>query len=237
MLEAERLGVAPGDRAEVAAYLVARDFGSEIPPRAPRAYVRAVFDGAAKQFDQHLVGRLGYCAPELLAAVVRQWIGGQPAELRVLDAGCGTGLAAQLLRPLARELYGVDLSPGMLEKARALGLYDRLTAGELNESLVSAGPYDLIFAADVFPYIGDLEKVAAGCRGAMTVGGLLAFSAEEGASGDYFLGPSGRYRHSPAYLRRVLAAASFRVIAVEEAVMRREAGKPVASLVVTAEAA
>ena len=38
---------------------------------------------------------------------------------RVLDAGCGTGLCGPLLRPYAKRLVGVDLSSGMLERARA----------------------------------------------------------------------------------------------------------------------
>ena len=46
--------------------------------------------------------------------------------LEVLDAGCGTGLAAPLLGPYARRLVGVDLSGAMLEQARALPQYDEL---------------------------------------------------------------------------------------------------------------
>lgn len=40
----------------------------------------------------------------------------------VLEVGCGTGLILHRLARVAREAHGVDLSPGMLEKARARGL-------------------------------------------------------------------------------------------------------------------
>ena len=40
--------------------------------------------------------------------------------LDVLDLGCGTGLCGPLLRPYARALAGVDLSPQMLERMRGV---------------------------------------------------------------------------------------------------------------------
>jgi ubiquinone/menaquinone biosynthesis C-methylase UbiE len=39
---------------------------------------------------------------------------------RVLDAGCGPGLVACFLAPFVRELVGVDVTPAMLDKARAM---------------------------------------------------------------------------------------------------------------------
>ncbi|MCX4239251.1 class I SAM-dependent DNA methyltransferase [Paraliomyxa miuraensis] len=56
-------------------------------------------------------------------------------DLDVLDAGCGTGLCAPLLRPLARTLVGVDLSGKMLDQARRRGGYDELIEAELTEML------------------------------------------------------------------------------------------------------
>ncbi|HEY5961970.1 MAG TPA: methyltransferase domain-containing protein [Polyangiaceae bacterium] len=47
----------------------------------------------------------------------------------VLEVGCGTGLVLQRIKAFARSARGVDLSPGMLEKARAR---------ELDVSLASA---------------------------------------------------------------------------------------------------
>jgi ubiquinone/menaquinone biosynthesis C-methylase UbiE len=41
---------------------------------------------------------------------------------RVLEAGCGTGLLLDKVRPHAREAVGLDLSPGMLSVARRRGL-------------------------------------------------------------------------------------------------------------------
>lgn len=233
-LDAQRLDIAPAERDEVAAFLLARELGDTAPPRMPAAYVRALFDRASGDFDARLVGRLDYHTPEALTAAIQQRLGDRAANLRALDAGCGTGLAAEFLRPLARELDGVDLSPDMIEKARERGLYDRLTIGELEAALSPEDPYDLVFAADVFSYIGDLETLLRACREVLSADGLLAFTVEVATRGDYTLGVSGRYSHSPAYLAKTLTAAGFQGIEQQDAVMRQEAGKPVASLLVTA---
>ncbi len=54
---------------------------------------------------------------------------------RVLECGCGTGLLLERMGTFASHAEGVDLSPGMLEKARARGLIVR-------EASVTALPYD-----------------------------------------------------------------------------------------------
>ena len=41
-------------------------------------------------------------------------------EDRVLDVACGTGLVSFALAPHAREVVGIDISPGMLAKAREI---------------------------------------------------------------------------------------------------------------------
>ena len=233
-LEAALLDASPEEQAAIAAYFVARETGEGDAPQAPAAYVRALFDRAAEDFDEHLTGRLEYRGPELLAEAVRHRLGERAQGLRVLDAGCGTGLAAAELRPLAIRLDGVDLSPAMIEKARARGLYDNLTVGEISAAMSSGGAYDLVFASDVLSYIGDLAPVLQACAEALAPGGLLAATVEAAESGNYSLGPSGRYRHSAEYLWRSLAGVGFEGVELREAVVRREAGRPVPSLLLVA---
>lgn len=36
----------------------------------------------------------------------------------VLEAGCGTGLMMEKIQRQCREIFGIDIAPGMLEKAR-----------------------------------------------------------------------------------------------------------------------
>jgi predicted TPR repeat methyltransferase len=78
--------------------------------RQPAELVAMSFDAIADDFDDRLVRRLAYQGPERLAALLSGEIAADGA-LRVLDLGCGTGLCASFLRPYARHLAGVDLSP------------------------------------------------------------------------------------------------------------------------------
>lgn len=86
--------------------------------RAPDEFVTGVFDEFAEIFDECLTG-LGYRVPQIISSKVEEFLYEPTAKLRVLDAGCGTGLLAASLRPWASHLTGVDLSPGMLVSARA----------------------------------------------------------------------------------------------------------------------
>ena len=79
----------------------------------------------------HSLARLGYAAPQLLTAALAEFIPFGEERLAVLDAGVGTGLCGPLLRSSARQLVGVDLSAGMLAKARERNVYDELHEGEL----------------------------------------------------------------------------------------------------------
>ena len=64
--------------------------------RAPSDYLVAYFDRFADTFDKQLVEVLGYDVPEKLSSMVEGYGGRLP---RVLDLGCGTGLAGPRLRP------------------------------------------------------------------------------------------------------------------------------------------
>ncbi len=195
-------------------------------PRQPAELVAKSFDDIADDFDDRLVRRLAYQGPERLAALIA---GAAPAdgELDVLDLGCGTGLCAGFLRPYARLLAGVDLSAGMLAKAAARGLYDHLEAADLLAVLAQAQDgWDLLVAADTFPYLGDLTATFEGAARALRQGGLFAFSTEAADGVSYLLKGNGRYGHADGYIER-LAYRRFEIAARTTATLRREAASPV----------
>lgn len=203
--------------------------GDTAPPQAPPDYVRGLFDNYAERFDQHLVENLQYRTPELLNSALRQVLGAAESDLEILDLGCGTGLCGPLLRDLARKLVGVDLSPKMIEKARARNLYDELLVGDITASLLAPGrQFDLVVAADVFPYVGDLVAVFAACASALKPGGLFAFSVEasEQAEG-YILRATGRYAHSAEYIMKLADGAGFVGAKPESVTLRMDKGKPI----------
>jgi len=173
--------------------------------QAPPAYVRATFDSFAQQFDRHLVDTLDYHIPEMLSSAVRAL--SPPAQMDILDLGCGTGLCGDCLRDLARRLVGVDLAPKMLEVARGRGCYGELVlaeAGQYLSSLASPG-FDLVVAADVLIYIGDVGQVFSEVARVLRPAGWFAFSVEQPsqACDSYRLEQSGRYAQSLAYVRKL----------------------------------
>lgn len=220
-----------------ARHLAAALSGEDVPDRASDRYVEALFDGFANSFD-HKLARLEYRAPELVAGAVSAAYPRANADLVVLDAGCGTGLCGPLLRPFARELGGVDLSGRMLEKAERRGAYDWLERGELTEFLsAKAARYDLVVSADTLCYFGPLESLFAAARQALRPGGRLVFSVEEEDGVDEpKLHPHGRYSHGLGYVRRSLEEGGFRVGSIDRNTLRMERGRPVAGLIVSAQA-
>ena len=185
-------------------YLASVEAGAA-PATAPAAYVAGLFDSYADEFDSHLVGALRYQAHRQLVDQLVATCGGGARFRSALDLGCGTGLCGPLVRPMAARLTGVDLSARMIEKARSLGVYDRLEQGDIIEFLDgSEDRWDLVLAADVFIYVGDLEPVFARLERAMAEG-VFCFSVEslEGDGAGLRLLPSLRYAHSEAYLERL----------------------------------
>ena len=222
-----RAAAAPA-MAEQARFLLAALGHGEAPARAPAAYVRDLFDQFAPRFDAELTGRLAYRTPALLASLLAE--AGLPAarRLRVLDLGCGTGLSGMAFRPFARRLEGVDLSPRMLAEARRRGLYDALHEADLLDWLPArSGAFDLIAAADVLNYLGDLGPALAAMATALAPGGLAAFSVEAGEGEPFALGEAMRYRHDPAHVAALAEAAGFAVAARQAETLRLERGQPV----------
>jgi predicted TPR repeat methyltransferase len=131
-----------------------------------------------------------------------------------LDLGCGTGLCGPLLRPLVRRLQGLDLSQPMLERAAALGVYDRLHQGELVEHLLATeARHDLLLAADVFIYVGALEAVFDAVMRVLRPGGVFCFSVElADDERPVALTAEMRYAHAPAYLHALAHRHGLRVL-------------------------
>jgi predicted TPR repeat methyltransferase len=194
--------------------------------------VAASFDAMSGYFDRRLRTSLRYRGPEQIVERLGRAQGSGAGALDICDAGCGTGLLGPLLRPFARVLTGVDLSPKMLDKARERGVYDALLTSDLVSHLAAhPASYDVITAADVFVYIGDIAPAFDAAARALRERGLFLFTAELAEGDGYELTLVGRYAHSAAYLRAGADAAGLAVISMEEEPLRTERGKPVRALI------
>jgi predicted TPR repeat methyltransferase len=203
---------------------------TDLPPPAQVCAdaVAALFDRYAESFDQHLRGALGYRVPELIADAVAAHVP-DGRRLDVLDLGCGTGLCGALLRPVAATLRGIDLSPAMIDKARARGVYDDLLVGDLLDALrQNRCAVDLLTAADVLAYVGDLAPVLEAAAVSLRPDGLFVFTVEATDVDRFRLRKkTQRYAHSEAYLRHVTGIYGFELRTLAPTTLRLEAGAPV----------
>lgn len=195
--------------------------------RASSGYVTELFDEFAASFDATL-DVLGYDAPREVATDVLDAVAGR-AGLCGLDAGCGTGLLGERLRPAFSTLVGVDLSAAMLSRAQGRGCYDALVCGDLIEHLrAHAGAYDAIAAADVLVYLGDLAQVATAVAAALRPGGVVVVTTEvHDGTAPFVLGSTGRFTHRPDAAAAAFTTAGLLDAAFRPIVLRREGGVPV----------
>lgn len=99
------------------------------------AQLRERYDVWAADYDSDL-DDLKWSAPQVGAERCDHFA---RAGAEILDAGCGTGLVGVALAARGHtQIVGFDLSPGMLERSAARGVYSELQQGSLLDRL----PFD-----------------------------------------------------------------------------------------------
>ena len=115
---------------------------------------RRYYDGFAETYEARRGGRGRYHAllddleTELAAPLVR--------GRDLLEVGCGTGLILSRLAPLARTARGVDLSPGMLQRARARGL--DVVEGSATALPFADASFDVAVSFKTLAHVPDLAR-------------------------------------------------------------------------------
>lgn len=223
---AQLLVLDPEDHGGAQVRLAALQRG-DVPAKAPAAYVEVLFDQNAYRFEDVLVDALGYGVPGLMREKLDMLKLGPFS--RMLDLGCGTGLAAEAMRDVAEEIIGLDLSSRMIDICEEKDVYDGLYCGEVEAFLVDNDEpvFDLISACDVLPYIGDVRAMFAGIAANLGNGGIFSFSSEQLTDGESFtVSSSHRYLHAVDYLRAELSTAGFALLDVSDINVRMEDDQP-----------
>jgi predicted TPR repeat methyltransferase len=178
-------------------------------------YAQNLFNNYALYFDQHMQGQLNYSIPQHLGRIVHQ------LELtkvnKALDLGCGTGLAGVVIREISKHLTGVDIAEKMLAHAKEKGIYDVLAKAELIEFLKqNKQHYDLVIAADVLPYFGDLGALFKSIYDHLSPDGYFIFTIEISKTTPWFLEPSARFSHHPDYIKDLAVQYQFQLAKQEK---------------------
>lgn len=223
--------------------------------KAPSAYIATLFDQNAEMFDAILVDELEYGVPLLIAdaltktgltktglakpGLTKPGLGPFP---NWLDLGCGTGLCAMALEDVTTTRTGVDLAPTMIEIADELELYQHLYIGEavaFLENLEQGTPFDLVTAADVLPYVGDVEPMLTALAKHVRQGTVLALSTEHLADAEatYEVGAHKRFAHSSTYLANQLKDNGWTVLRTDAITVRLEQNVPVPGELILAQKA
>jgi SAM-dependent methyltransferase len=118
---------------------------------------------------------------------------------RAADLGCGTGRTGEWLRAHGvGEVDGVDLTPEMLERARARGVFRRLAVADVSASGLEAGAYSLVTTCLVDEHLGDLRPLyresarLAGGEGTHVLVGFHPFFIMKSGMPTHFDGPDGK---------------------------------------------
>ena len=227
----------PGDRHGAGLRLMR--LGAEPVSGMPQAYVQTLFDQYAPRFESSLVDELGYRGPKLLfhAVLSVRAAARKPALFkRAIDLGCGTGLAASAFARSVDHFIGVDLSPRMIERSRATGLYAELDVADMLQGLRAQldASADLILAADAMVYVAELAPVLAEAARVLAPGGLLAFTTETHDGEGVVIGHGLRYAHAAAYVRAMVESAGLELPLLEYRSARNEDHAPVPGLVAVA---
>jgi len=222
--EAVRLN--PDD--QTAKYHLAIISGNNTMTSSPDKYVENLFDGYAETFDEHLTGKLKYKTPELINDMVQKHIDNTKKH-KLLDLGCGTGLAGTYLKDISDYMVGIDLSSKMLKKAEQRNLYDELIATGI-EQYYEAHEFrpDIVVSADVFVYIGDIANIFKETAQALEDNGLFVFSTEDTQDTDEFmLKESGRFAHNENYIASLADTYGLNLIDKQKTIIRYDADKPI----------
>ena len=117
------------------------------------------------------------------------------APERILEVGCGTGRWLAELQPVARQVYGMDLSLGMLHQARQRPEPLSLLCGHASHLPFPDAVFDLIFCVNAFHHFPQPRVFVTEARRLLRSGGALAILGMDPHCGparwyvyDYFVG-------------------------------------------------
>ena len=111
--------------------------------------IAEIYDRWSDTYDEYME-QFGYRHPAICVALLARHV---PAgALPVLDAGVGTGLIGGLMNIIGyQHIDGLDISTGMLDRAREKGVYRELHVADLTQPLdLLDGSYRAIISSGVF---------------------------------------------------------------------------------------
>ena len=172
-------------------------------------------DAYAADYDQQ-VQSYGCHVADVLFGMCFEYV--QPGQ-RLLDAGIGSGLSAELFAKAGLEIHGMDFSPAMLAECRAKGFAAALRLHDLQQIPwpYPAGRFAHVVCCGVLHFIADLETIFGQAGRVLAPAGVFAFTTQlpavlSDAPQPYLhhvVGDFDIFAHAPAYVEALLVQHSF----------------------------
>ena len=184
----------------------------KIPEKTPENFMQEFYRKKSKNWDK-LEKKENKYRGHLLIKNAFKTTHSTSKKIDILDMGCGTGSLAKILRPYARTLVGVDLSPDMLFKAEEICLYDSLYKKDLSQYLSEvSNHYDTIVAAAVLIHFYDLSNIFFLVKDSLKINGKFIFSIFEETEKNKDLNSFLMYAHSDDYITTLADSLNLKII-------------------------
>lgn len=134
----------------------------------------------AATYDKEVGVDNAYAQPTRTAEMLGRYL--PSPDIRILDAGCGSGLSGEALRAHGyREIDGCDFSPEMLEISSQKNCYRTLFEADLNIGLpqVSDDTYDAVVCVGVFSFGHVMPNACDDLLRVLRKGGILIIALNE----------------------------------------------------------
>jgi predicted TPR repeat methyltransferase len=187
------------------------------PTRMPAKTITDFFGGLAERYDAiELTNH--YHGGKMCFDALKSLIAGRTG-LRVVDLGCGTGIASRPWRNIASHVTGIDFTPAMLQAARAVSIGDKPLFDELLENdlvslataTASLDQADVILCCNVAQFVGDVQPLLQTLATQLKIGALVALTIEPFniAAGYGVNIETGRFGHHPEAIKKIIQTLGF----------------------------
>lgn len=144
---------------------------SAVAPSSQEEASRAYYDEFSTHYEERRGGHVPEGYHELLDQLESEYVRRFGEGREVLEVGCGTGLVLERIARFASRARGVDLSPGMLEKAKARGL-------DVQEGSATALPFpdnsfDVTCSFKVLAHVPEIDRALAEMARVTRPGGMI----------------------------------------------------------------
>lgn len=196
----------------------------QLPTTMPQELITDYFNNIAAAYDAEQEDK-GYRGHVLAVGALRQHLDTHRTNYSILDLGCGTGLCGYQAGDLVRQLVGVDISRKMLEQAsgRLMAdgsmLYQETFHQDLRDYLTThfEPRFDIVIAAHVFQYVGELTGVFDGISQVLFPEGIAVIQVEpyKGEGCGILLGRA-KFGHSDGYIRAQAERVGLQVVEMRQ---------------------